>query len=357
MKVGILTQPLLTNYGGILQNYALQQILIKLGHQPVTLDYMSRYTPVRWILGKLKSLITRTPHDIEFPRYFRTGQENLNRFIHTNINKTRPYNNLPLNKFARHLDVIIVGSDQVWRPICNVPRSWLYEMFFESIQDLEIPKIAYGASFGSEVWEYNPAETERCSKLIQSFRAISLREVSGTQLCREFLKRDAQHVLDPTMLLTSTDYERISLSSLVYNKPTLFAYLLDQTPEKIEYIQRIAKEKQLNLFLKGANDDITRGDSVELWLSWIKDANYVITDSFHGAVFSILFHRPFNVYMDSWRGNARFISLLNMLACTDRGILAANEANTDNYMDWEVIDSKLSELRFKSISYLKDNIY
>lgn len=356
MKVGILTQPLRTNYGGILQNYALQQALKSLNHKPVTLDYNTRYSPANWILGEIKSLIKHSPHNVEFPRYFRSGQGNLNRFVHNEINMTKSYKGLPLRDFAMTIDAIIVGSDQVWRPKCNVPVEWMYEMYLESIQDINIPKIAYAASFGSEEWEYNKEQENRCANLIKKFKSVSVREESGIVLCDKYLNTKAIQVLDPTMLLEAKDYLPFINKESIYNKPTLFAYLLDTSQEKIDLIKQIACKKNLSVFIKGANDDISRIDSIEKWLQWIHDANYIITDSFHGAVFSILFHRPFNIFMDSWRGSARFKSLLKMIECLNRGIYPDREIISTEDIDWIAVSSKIAKMRTESLMFLKKSL-
>lgn len=354
MKVGILTQPLRTNYGGILQNYALQQTLKRLGHTPITLDYDSYFSQMRWVLGEIKAKLTGAKHDIEFPKYKRAGQENLNRFISHNINKTKSYVGLPIRDFAQKVDAMVVGSDQVWRPRCNVPEDWLYEMFFRSLLDLNIPKVAYAASFGSAEWEYSAEQTELCSQYVKQFKAISIRENSGVELSRKFLGREAQWVLDPTMLLDAEDYIKICGNENPYKKPTLFAYVLDATTEKVNKINTIAESKGLELFLKGANDDIKRSDSIELWLSWIKNADYVITDSFHGLVFSILFERPFSVYNDSWRGNARFDSLLSLYGLKDRTMSYIE--NGETAIDWMKVKTIRQAEKLKSIIFLKNNL-
>lgn len=354
MKIGILTQPLRTNYGGILQNYAMQQILKRLGYTPITLDYGTYYSQFKWILGEVKALLTGRGHYVEFPKYKRAGQENLNRFIAHNINKTKPYIHLPIRKFANTVDAIIVGSDQVWRPKCNVPEDWMYEMFFRSIQDINIPKVAYAVSFGSLDWEYSVEQTIQCSKYVKQFRAISTRENSGVAFTKQFLGREAQWVLDPTMLLDAGDYIKICGNNNPYKKPTLFAYVLDVSKEKIDNIKAFADNKGLELFVKGANDDIKRTDSVELWLAWIKNADYVITDSYHGAVFSILFERSFNVFTDSWRGNARFDSLLTLYRLQDRVMTIPNHKETA--IDWKIVDNIRQVEKQKSITFLKENL-
>jgi len=254
------------------------------------------------------------------------------------------------------MDAIIVGSDQVWRPMCNVPQVWLYEMFLDSVYDLEFPKIAYAASFGSEEWEYDDEQTNRCAKLVQAFRAVSMREDSGVRLCNDYLRCNALHVLDPTMLLKGEDYNALIDRPSVFNHPTLFAYLLDSSTEKIAQIKQIAAAKQLDIYLKGANDDIMRDDSIEQWLNWIKSAKYVVTDSFHGAVFSILFHRPFNVYLDSWRGSARFNTLLSITNCQSRGISKGKLPLTSDTIEWEAVEVAISNYRKKSIEFLENSL-
>ena len=90
MKIAILTQPLRTNFGGILQDYALQMVLKRMGHEPITVDYDCAYPWWRWVLGRFKSLVMRTSHHIQYPHYGRSGQENLNRFIHEKMTITKP---------------------------------------------------------------------------------------------------------------------------------------------------------------------------------------------------------------------------------------------------------------------------
>lgn len=355
MKVGIITQPLRTNYGGILQNYALQQVLKQLGHYPITLDYGCYFSPIRWLLGEFKSKLTGGTHDVEFPRYMRTGQNNLNKFIKDYIIKTKPYKGLPLRNFAHNIDAIIVGSDQVWRPLCNVPEEWLYEMYLRSIININIPKIAYAASFGSQEWEYNTEQTYCCSQYVKQYKAISVREDSGIYLCDTYLGRNAQWVLDPTMLLDETDYLKIKGIENPYKRPTLFAYILDVTKDKLDRIYKVAQRKGFDVLIKGANDDILLSDSIELWLSSIKYAEYVITDSFHGTIFSILFKRKFYVFDDTWRGNARFSSLLKLLGLESRA-MSTIKNDEEEGIDWRKIELIRQEKKKQSIRYLQDNL-
>ena len=355
MKIAILTQPLRTNFGGILQDYALQMVLKRLGHEPVTIDYACRYTKVRWLMGRIKSLITDTKHHIQFPRYNRAGQENLNRFIHDNITMTKPINAPGLDIInSIKPDAIIVGSDQVWSPWANVPIDFLGNMYLDFIPDYKGQRIAYAASFGGGEWAYTPEWTEKCRKLAKKFDVISVREESGVKLCKEHLGVEAKHVFDPTLLLTAAEYERLLPASQM-QPDYLFAYILDTSTEKKAFLQKVADKYGLRLVIKGANDDLKWEDSIEGWLSDIKNAAFVVTDSFHGSVFSILFHRPFLSIINNKRGADRFTSLLGKLGLLERLINETTKIeDISNEINWQAIEDRLEHEREVSMNYLKE---
>ena len=354
MKIAILTQPLRTNFGGILQDYALQTVLRRWGHEPVTIDYDCRYTKARWVMGRVKSILTGTKHHIQFPHYNRSGQENLNRFIHQYITMTKPVNTPTREIFdSIHPNAFIVGSDQVWAPTCNVPIDYLGNMFLDFAPDFKGKRVAYAASFGSGEWTYTPEWTDKCSKLAKKFDAISVREESGVKLCKEHLGVDAIHVLDPTLLLTGADYEKL-LSRPAKKTNTLFAYVLDTSDEKVKFLHNVANQFGLDLKIQGANDDLKWEDSIEDWLADIRDAAMVVTDSFHGSVFAIQFHRPFLSIVNHKRGAERFTSLLGKLGLSSRlvyDVTTANNITCD--IDWEMVEENIAVERNRSMNFLK----
>lgn len=355
MKIAILTQPLRTNFGGILQDYALQTALKKMGHEPVTIDYACRYTKTRWLMGRVKSIVTRTPHHIQFPHYNRSGQENLNRFIHQHMNMTNPVD-APTKQIIDEInpDAIVVGSDQVWSPWANVPLDLLGNMYLDFIPDYKGKRIAYAASFGGGEWTYTPEWTDKCCRCVKQFDAISVREDSGVKLCREHLGVAAMHVLDPTLLLTGADYEKL-LPRPAKKTNILFAYVLDTSEEKVTFLQMVADHFGLELKIQGANDDLSWEDSIEDWLADIRDAAMVVTDSFHGSVFSIQFHRPFFSIVNTKRGADRFTSLLSKLGLSNRLVNESTDiSNISNEIDWDLVESKLSVERTLSMNFLKN---
>lgn len=355
MKIAILTQPLRTNFGGILQNYALQIVLKRMGVNPITVDYDCVYPWWRWVIGRIKSFVLRTPHHIQFPHYGRSGQENLNRFIHENITTTKPEITINKNLLKRlSPDAILVGSDQVWNPWCNVPIKYLGNMFLDFWPDFSGKRIAYAASFGGSEWLYTAEQKKVCGDLAKKFNAISVREDSGVRLCKKHFGVEAIHVLDPTLLLSSEDYCSLLKNESIQSN-TLLAYVLDTSPEKISFLEWIASTYSLELKIKGANDDISWNDSIEGWLQDIRDAAMVVTDSFHGTVFSILFHRPFLSIVNKRRGAERFVSLLRKLGLEQRLIFdVAKYEYIDNLIDWRKVDMFLSQERDKSITFLRD---
>lgn len=357
MKIGIVTQPLHGNYGGILQNYALQEVLRSLGHDPITLDFQWGYSGLYWVMMSLRRLCSialgRTPlsSGISIP-YAPIGRNNkeINDFIDKYIKLTPPFWNRYrpsiIKKYS--LDAVITGSDQVWRPRYN-PR--LTDMFLGFVNN-NILKIAYGASFGTSEWEYTSRLEEKCSKLIKAFDAISVREKSG-QFLTEKLGRDSIQVLDPTLLLGVEGFEKILPPKLAKNN--LGAYLLDELHNYNQCLQNIADQVGCNEILSFTENESGMGPIQ--WLSTIRNSRFFLTDSFHGTVFCILFHVPFLTIINSDRGADRFHSLLESLNLKNRLVESYTEISAVNSdINWSDVDSKLEEMRKTSMEFLIQSI-
>lgn len=267
-----------------------------------------------------------------------------------------------------HLDAIVVGSDQVWRPYYS-PCQPNYFLDFLSA-DSKVKRISYAASFGGDNWDWSPELTAQCAALLQKFDAVSVREQSGIRLCKEHFDVDAVQVLDPTMLLEADDYRQLSAlsSQLSANKRgTLFNYVLDRSEEKQNIIRTIAEKTGKTSFcsMPELDDSIYNlyGDidksvypPVESWLSAFDEAEMVVTDSFHGTVFSIIFNKPFWVVGNEGRGMARFETLLSMYGLQDRMISAKtlNTIDLNAPIDWNIVNEKRAELQKSSLSFLNN---
>lgn len=378
MKIGIITQPLHTNYGGLLQNYALQQVLKRLGHEVITLD-QDFFNPsiFQIYLACIKTFILKLVgkgKNRTYPCHVSKQQKlfirkHTNYFINKYIVKTPVLNTTKQFRtytIDNKLDAFVVGSDQVWRPLYNqnVLRS-----FLDFTEGLKLKRLAYAASFGVNFWEFNQWQTEQARKLIRDFNAISVREHSGIDICRKYLGCDAIHVLDPTMLLDKEDYIRlVDNENEPVSKGNLFTYILDKSNEKKCIIEKVASKLNLQPFTSMPKHNVSREtiktdlDSciyppVTQWIRSFVDAKFVVCDSFHGAVFSIIFNKPFLIIGNKERGMTRFNSLLDTFQLRNRMIynIADIYSIVDTPIDWEKVNRIRYEMKNFSLAYLKCN--
>lgn len=366
MRIGILTLPLHTNYGGILQAYALQTVLERMGHDVCLIE--KKRQPLRLPLWKaplsygkriIKNL-TGNPFPIFYEQKMNREEpvvrQNTDKFINKYI-KRRIVNDFSDIK-ETDFDAIVVGSDQIWRP--KYFRE-IEHAFLDFTEGWNIKRIAYAASFGTDDWEYTPGQAERCGRLLRLFDAVSVRESSAVGLCREHFGIEAKHMLDPTMLLEKEDYIRLfENANTPKSNGTLLNYILDDTPEKTALTNRIAKERGLVPFRVNAKSDINLpienriAPSVEQWLRGFYDAEFVVTDSFHACVFSILFNKPFLVVGNQKRGLSRFVSLLGMFGLEDRLITDLSFIPNSKVVDSKSVCMRLDRQREYSMEFLKN---
>lgn len=308
MKIGILTHPLRANYGGILQCYALCTILKRMGHRPVVIDR-------RLNRGSLaKRAVRAVLKAIGVARYNQPQSERgncLKPFIDKKFEILPPCESEGQMKGVckrNGLDAVIVGSDQVWRR--DFALKYGYNYFLDFVPE-GVPRLSYAASLGLGEWEYTPAETKRIGSLLKKFKGISVREKEGAKLVNANTGLDTLQHLDPTLLLDSTDYDRIAVDIPV-SEPYVFVYWLGD-PADAGLRDKIAKYSQagysvVELYLR--ND--TSGFGVGQWIGAIRKAQAVLTDSFHGAVFASLYSKPFSIHHNKSGGVSRITSLLNI---------------------------------------------
>lgn len=369
MIIGILTLPLHTNYGGILQAYALQTVLEQMGHEVCLIEKRKpSHLPI-WKMplsyGKrLLKNISGHPYPIFFEqkanRELPIIRQNTERFITKYIKRRF------INTFSEindgDYDAFVVGSDQIWRPIQFGNK--IEDAYLSFAESWNIKRISYAASFGTDNWEYTPKQTANCKRLIQQFDAISVREKSGVDLCRKHFNVEATQVLDPTMLLDKEDYIQLFENvNTPKSKGTLFNYILDETPEKTALINKIANNAHLIPFYvnsKAENPSAPLEERIqppiEQWLRGFYDAEYMVTDSFHGCVFSILFNKPFIAIGNEERGMSRFKSLLETFGLTDRLITNQTEISTLCDIDWQKINLQLDKNKEKTYDFIKTSI-
>lgn len=373
MKVAILTHPLGTNYGGMLQNYALQTVLRRLGHTPETLHY---YLPISAkikvlslcgrILKKLKG------QDVPLRGWPTRDEEdvicqNTHAFIKDNIKTTELVPISEIKTFRKiGYEAFIVGSDQVWRG----DRGYTHQFFLSDFKNCCVPKIAYAASMGVDWWSFDEKDTELCKELIKKFKAVSVREDSAVTLCKEHLDVEAKLVLDPTLLLDSKDYMSLLSHTTVssVSRKYMMIYVLDKSAKKKAIIDsashalglpinEVMAEKYFGEVGKNGLQSCIL-PKVEDWILGFANADYVITDSFHGTVFSIIFKKQFVAIANHERGAGRFLSLLGMLGLENRLVESKEDAIAllNQTIDYSKVNEILASKKEESISFLKKNL-
>ncbi|MDD3603499.1 MAG: polysaccharide pyruvyl transferase family protein [Sulfurovum sp.] len=366
MKIGILTLPIAENYGGILQAVALYRLLHMQGHK-VTLIYKSPYQ-VWWkklaieILSKIPFQDYRKiKSNYKIKKEWKKRKKFHRPFIENEIFKISKdlYTKKELENFVKkeNFDAVIVGSDQVWRKR-YIDDSYYKSYFLDFVDSEKTKKIAYAASFGKDQWE-GEGDSKDIAKLLKDFTAVSTREASSVNICKSsFGYADAVHVLDPTLLMDKAFYiDEIIAKYDTSNIPKggLVTYVLDEAKEKKEIIEFVKKDAELESVhhLKGFNSShITY--SVPQWLSAFANADFVVTDSFHGMVFSMIFEKGFVVIGNHDRGLDRFTSLLSLLGLEDRLIFSGDDLKAKNLdkIDYICVNKILEENKKSSMEFL-----
>ncbi len=374
MKIGILTQPLYYNYGGIIQNWALQQVLRRMGHQPEMIFLTAHSKPNARLIAMRclsfakcvikKYLLNRSDvylHSVLNPRYNPSAPQYVdNEFIKC-IRKTKLLDvSVDLAKFVdkRRYDAFIVGSDQVWREEYS-PNILSFFLDFLPADDTR-KRIAYAASFGKEHDYISSEKMPECLRLLSLFDSVSVRETEGIGIIQhDFGREQVEKVLDPTLLLSSADYERLIKPNDHHRTPYIASYILDSNNDKSTIIAQIATEKDLPA--NKINIEVRSGAMATMsqWLANFADADYVVTDSFHGCVFSIIFGKPFIAIANAERGLGRFVSLLEEFGLTHRLINKLDDftSRRDELIadiDYTPVHRRHNALREHSFTWLKN---
>ncbi len=352
-KIGILTLPLSSNYGGILQCFALVYTINSIGYQA---EYINR----RWnsknssLFYKFKRLLFRKLILYKFAKF-------IDRYIPKTSILSSQEQMLKLND--KGYAAFIVGSDQVWRLRYVLGAG--YNFFLDFVTKKTIKKIAYAASFGIKGWD-DPNPTVNIpvvKRLLSNFNRISVRENSAIDLCKSYFNVESQLVLDPTLLLSANDYIRI-FKLKKRTKRYIATYILDESEQSNRIIKEYATKYKLSVIsASSANKMINKlpcilqpvfKRNIVSWLNIIKNAEYVITDSFHGTVFSLIFHKKIICIENSHRGNTRIQSLINVVL----GILphSINNIYYLDEVDYLMVDNNIDQLRKESIRFIKSSL-
>jgi adenylate kinase family enzyme len=358
MKIGILTVPFNNNYGGFLQAFALKRVLESMGHKVMIINRRrNRTITLRSILGDLlRGLHLLEDKQKKLSKYTDQFQK---KYLFPYTKKY--YSSQELKRCVKYkFDAVIVGSDQVWRYWYF--KDWIDDFFCNFLEGTNISHFSYAASMGSDEMDYPQDKIEICSRLLKDFKAISVREESSVKLLKEYFGvENAQVVLDPTFLLDKQAY--VDLFKDKYTKPEnpyIFTYVLDDSEEIKRSIEEFSRQKNMPVVnIKAQTGNINEIDviePVEKWLSAIYYADYVITDSFHGTVFSLIFNKQFVVYGNMQRGMSRMQDLLNRVELMDR-LLTSNDAvgeKLEHPINWDSVNNRINAYKDGSMTFLKN---
>lgn len=345
-KIAVLTLPIDANYGGVIQSWALSQFLEQQGYDVTVLNRRWNASGTSWVKTVLRWV------------FFYIYLYPFTRFVRHNIHLSPVLrDSVSIKQYVEKegFSAVVVGSDQVWR-IENVRGADL-NFFLDFITDNnEIKKISYAASFGSDEWKGKEEETVKITNLLHQFNFISVREDSGVTMCSERFDVDATSVLDPTMLLSGDEYRKVAKINKV--KPHgVVTYILDNNAWKQQYVNTVVERlgsEEISLYPKQTKL-YTKYRTIENWIKCIADAEYVVVDSFHGMVFSILFNKQFTVIANVRRGLTRFTSLLPKLGLMERLVYDGDTIDTslvESTIDYGVVNENLKSLKEKSSSLL-----
>lgn len=371
MKVAILTIPIHSNFGYIMQLYALQKAVEKEGHKAYTIQLkLEPKTVKQRIIYLLKGIVSKylllrnaTPFR-RFPTRRQMERMDVNTWDFINhyckLTKYIPSVNR-LSELANEYDVFVVGSDQVWRKRYSID----IPSFFFSFLPEEKKRIAYAASFGISENDYGEEQTRTCKSLLSKFSAVGVREKTAVKLCDEVFGVKAEQVLDPTLLLAKEDYMQLIEADKigdVPNTPFLLLYVIDTASEKTAIARKMAIEKGLEVYQIKPSDFKDVGSRhindciyphISTWLYAFSHASYIITDSFHGTVFSIIFEKPFLTFGNAKRGLDRMVSLLDLCHLEER---LYHESFRENNIDYNMVNKRIKEERDNSLRFIFTNL-
>lgn len=357
MKISVITLHRVTNFGSLLQTYATQKTLEKLGHEAEMVDFVPEgltfYRSV-WPKGHstVKRLIKFLPLLFCNTFQFSMSDRFLKKYINLTDKRFGSYEALASD--LPKADVYLSGSDQVWNTQNSNPPADLGAYYLAFAGDKK--RIAYAGSFGKD--DFSPEETAMVTGWLKQYSAISVREDTAVDTLHRF-GLEGVHVVDPTLLLTPDDWRKLC----VKKKPEpgyVFIYNLNRNKILEQAAVAIAKKKGLRVvnfadtfeFVKGAKN-LFGNDPLD-FLNYLSNADYVVTDSFHGTAFSLNFSKQF-LSIPAPKYNCRLESILRMTGCENRMFTTASEAleKIETPIDYTVAQEKLAAARAHSLAYLK----
>lgn len=383
-KTAIVSCYFQSNYGSMLQAYATQMALDKLGYENETIDISGFYGEIKKAkikyfvkaslfsgilftkIGRVKDTVVRRLSKSEYTEKAKIRDEKFNSF------KKRYFRLSPVYKSKIELSekckmnylTVLVGSDQLWLP-ANIAADYYTLNFVPK----EVNSVAYATSFGQSSLPKDSAKL--ASVFLKKIRHISVREESGQKLVKELAGRNVPIVCDPTLLFTGEEWMVIQQKEAIVKEPYIFCYFLGNNVTHRKFVEHLRKETGYKVVILPHIDEYVKADEecsdIQMYdvdpadfLNLIRNASYVCTDSFHCTVFSILYHRKFFTFRryarnNKYSTNSRLDTLFGLTGLQGR-VLSGEENICDiiqNEIDYDSVYVQLRKIREESYRYLK----
>ena len=371
MKIATMTWIYNGNYGTVLQAYALQKMLNDRGYETSLINYRASTksklknffkskNSYSLFIQKAKSIIFRSKSSLSID--YKLRNKRFMDFLNEECSLTELYSDPEsLRKLNDIYDVFICGSDQIWSP------NFFNEIFYLSYVDDNKKRIAYAPSFG--VSSIEGKKKNKIKKLLDKFNYISVREKQGADIVKDLTGKDAEVVLDPTLLLSEEQWSKVAVNPNI-EEPYILCYFLSDNDFYYNTVEKLVEETgykvvSIPVTSESYNTDYDKYPDAgpQEFLGLIKNAELVCTDSFHGTVFSINFKKDFYVFKrfsdeSSSSQNSRIYNILNLLNANDR--LFGEDKKVDKedikVKNYSEIYEKLLELRKLSIEWLIEKL-
>lgn len=361
-KISVITRHMIFNYGSLLQTIATQECVKQLGYECSIIDYQREDEDYRKIANVLvkstkwnKNGITRWIYKLlQSPKFFIMGRH-FEKMRNATIQTTKKYTSLAeLSEDKPLADIYMTGSDQVWGPIGSDSLDPAYFLTFTDEADI---RISYAASFGRVKFTDNTLE--QYEQYLKKYQAITVREKSAQKIIESMGIQSVKQVLDPTLLLSNDYWSRFIHDE--FPQDYILIYQLHNNPKMMEYAYKLAERTGLKLItMSSTAQHLThRGSkhvflpSLSQWLGYIKNARFMVTDSFHGIAFAINLNTQFvNILPEGTE--TRNQSILELTGLGNREVMNFLDFSLyDETIDYEIVNSIIAEKRKESLAVLK----
>lgn len=369
LKVGILTFHASHNCGSMMQAYATQQLLEKLGYDNEIIDFQNfGQKDMYSVVHKKLSIKNMIKNIILIPHYFKLKEhwKDYEEFLHINfkLSEERYSKTEEIYKIREKYNTCICGADQIW----NITIKDADDAYFLPFDKKNMKKISYAPSFGAKEIAKYTNDIQKYKKYLKDFDYLSIRENNGKKWIKNMIGKEVPVVLDPTLMLEGEDYERIRRASGIKNK-YIFYYAPTYKRNLDKFVKKISKKYNLPVVVWNSKEYYLKGEYLNgfkmsehqepgIYLDLIKNADLIITTSFHGTIFSTIEKKKFWVLKNGgmYTTDDRVITLVNQLCIENRLIEPEFDDNKDYFeeVDYRNYEENLKVLREQSLNYLKN---